>query len=565
MTNNMQVDSEESSSGLPGLSRLSILRTIGKRKVRIILAWALFAAVTVAVVRYLPAVYLAESVVLIGSQKIPEKFVSATVASDLEDRIAAIRQMLLSGPELKKIIDEFGLYADQRKTRFEEEILDTMRKDISITVEAVGKGNAARPGAFRIGYQSSDPNLAMRVANCLTDLSVEQNLKTREGEAAGTSEFLDTQLAEAKKRLDQLEAAVSVYKLQHNGELPQQETSLTARLSRLQTELEVNRDAINRAQQTRIILESNLNAIEATMSAQVRAWQQAQHAADESGSVYYGDPAQAPKKKSEVLQEQLELLRGRYKETHPDIIAIRTQLEKLKAAEEREAAAAAEEPEKPANAAGATASKRTPVREPAEFPRMREQVGGLQSQIKGSDKELEDRKAEQQRIMRDIEAYQRRVERLPVREQEMAQLTRDYEMSKDNYKSLLDKKLAASMALDMERRQQSERFIVLDRAQVPKKPIKPKRPLLYAGGAVAGLALALLLGLGAEMRQNVVLGEWELPEGTVVLARLPRIAVPGGGEKPAAARRRLFGLGRRKGLVAVTCLALAVVAHFFRS
>ena len=566
MTNNMQVDSEESSSGLPGLSRLSILRTIGKRRVRIILVWALFATVTVAVVRYLPAVYLAESVVLIGSQKIPEKFVSATVASDLEDRIAAIRQMLLSGPELKKIIDEFGLYADQRKTHFEEEILDTMRKDISITVEAVGNGNAARPGAFRIGYQSSDPNLAMRVANCLTDLSVEQNLKTREGEAAGTSEFLDTQLAEAKKRLDQLEAAVSVYKLQHNGELPQQETSLTARLSRLQTELEVNRDAINRAQQTRIILESNLNAIEATMSAQVRAWEQAQYAADDSGSVYYADAAQVPKKKkSELLQEQLESLRGRYKDTHPDIIEIRAQIAKVKASEEREAAANAEEPERPANAAGAASPKRTPVREPAEFPRMREQVAGLQSQIKGSDKELEDRKAEQQRIMRDIEAYQRRVERLPVREQEMAQLTRDYEMSKENYKSLLDKKLAASMALDMERRQQSERFIVLDRAQVPKKPIKPKRPLLYAGGAVAGLALALLLGLGAEMRQNVVLGEWELPEGTAVLARLPRIEVPGGGEKPTPARRRLFGLGRRKALVAVTCLALAVVAHFFRS
>ena len=254
MVNNTQTEPEE--SGHPAFSRLSILRTVWKRKVRIALAWVLFTTVSVAVVRSLPAVYLSEAVVLIDSQKIPEKFVSATVATDLEDRIAAIRQTLLSGGELKKIIDDYGLYREARKTHFEEEILEMMRKDISITLEAVGSGsNNKRTASFRIGFQGSDPALVVRVANRLTDLYVEQNLKNREGQAAGTSEFLDTQLREAKKRLDELEAAVSAYKLQHNGELPQQEQSLSSALSRLQTELESNRDATNRAQQTRVILE----------------------------------------------------------------------------------------------------------------------------------------------------------------------------------------------------------------------------------------------------------------------------------------------------------------------
>src|ERR1017187_3046873 len=92
MASNQPTEWEEPESNHPAFSRLSILRTIGKRKVRIAIAWILFALIGGAVVHLLPAVYLAEAVVLIDTQKIPEKFVSATVASDLEDRIAAIKQ-----------------------------------------------------------------------------------------------------------------------------------------------------------------------------------------------------------------------------------------------------------------------------------------------------------------------------------------------------------------------------------------------------------------------------------------------------------------------------------------
>jgi len=141
------------------------------------------------------------------------------------------------------------------------------------------------------------------------------------------------------------------------------------------------------------------------------------------------------------------------------------------------------------------------------------------------DKEFDSRKVEQQRILHDMDVYQNRLQGLPVREQQMAQLTRDYEIAKSDYKSLLDKKMAAEMALNMERAQQSERFIVLDRAQVPDKPVKPKRPVLYAASGIAGIFAGILMGFAAELRRNVFLGEWELPSGTPVLARLPYIEV----------------------------------------
>jgi hypothetical protein len=124
------------------------------------------------------------------------------------------------------------------------------------------------------------------------------------------------------------------------------------------------------------------------------------------------------------------------------------------------------------------------------------------------------------------------LEALPVREQQMASLTRDYEMSKLNYKSLLDKQMSAEMATDMERRQHAERFTLLDPAIVSQVPFKPNRPLL--GGLAVALALALGLGagLGNELRKQCILGEWELPAGTPVIGRLPVIICDAAPQEP---------------------------------
>jgi uncharacterized protein involved in exopolysaccharide biosynthesis len=113
-----------------------------------------------------------------------------------------------------------------------------------------------------------------------------------------------------------------------------------------------------------------------------------------------------------------------------------------------------------------------------------------------------------------------RLERLPVREQELASLTRDYENSRQNYRSLLDKRTSAEMASEMERRQQAERFRILDPAHVPTKPVKPNRPLFYAGGAVTGLIVGVFAGALLELRKNLVLGDWELPADMAVLGRV---------------------------------------------
>jgi succinoglycan biosynthesis transport protein ExoP len=147
-------------------------------------------------------------------------------------------------------------------------------------------------------------------------------------------------------------------------------------------------------------------------------------------------------------------------------------------------------------------------------------------------KQIEDAEAERVRVLREMAALEARMRQLPVREQQMTGLLRDYEISKANYQSLLNKQLAARMATEMERNQKSERFTVLDSARIPEKPVRPDRTVLSGAGWLIGLVLSIGAAFAVELRRNVLLGEWELPEGTPVLGRVPRIDL-----RPQDARR----------------------------
>ena len=124
--------------------------------------------------------------------------------------------------------------------------------------------------------------------------------------------------------------------------------------------------------------------------------------------------------------------------------------------------------------------------------------------------------------MAEVEA---RVANLPLREQDLAAVVRDYEISKANYQSLLRKKMDADLATEMERRQKSERFVLLDPPRVPEKPIKPHRLLLGLLGSGMGLVCGALIGFGRELKKNVFLGEWELPTDIQILGQIPEFCV----------------------------------------
>lgn len=505
----------QATSTSPEFSPLSIARMLWKRRWIAIAVWLVISAGTAVVVQRLQAVYKAEVLVLVDPQRIPENFVSSTVGSDIADRLALISQDIMSRTRLLKIIETYNLYPDQRQRLTEDEVVQRMRKDINVTVEHSWTGG--RMAAFRLSYQDTDPKTTAEVANRLAGLYVAENYRSRESQAEGTVQFLDNQLDEAKRSLDEQEAKVSRFKLQHNGQLPQQENSILTSLGDMRVQLQGTQDAINRGQNDKMMLETTLSSAESEEAALVRSLQPKAH-----GSTLFGD-LNKPKTQVELLEGKVQTLRMRYTPNYPDVQEAEQELAIAKREEQAELASAANSP---AISGTADANRDTTSGEQNVTPELlrdRERIAGLRTQLASTKRNLEAASKARGYLITQIASAESRVNQLPIVEQEMAALTRDYQISQANYKSLLDKKLAAGVATDMERSKKSERFNIVDAAQVPEKPFKPQRGILTSVGSIAGLALGLLLGFGLEYRKHKLLGEWELPFGTVILGRVPVI------------------------------------------
>lgn len=492
----------------PQFMPLSIARMVWKKRSLAAVVWIAVSAVAAVVIAKLPSVYEAEAVILVDSQKIPEKFVASTVEITLQDSLNAISQQVLSSGVLEHVLDRYNLYPELRGRRSKAELLDKLRRDLQITTE---RGlSLGRPTAFRIAYDAPQAKVAAGVVNDVANSFVTQNVKTREQRAEGTSEFIESQLVQAKKSLDEQEVQLSEFKQKWAGELPQQEAALSSALARMETELQGNQEASARAQQNKLVLENTLRFSESTLASLQRSL------SAPSTRIVTANGVTALRN-SERLRAKLDELKLRYTNDHPEVKEARTQLEQALSDEAKADAIASK---------AAKTGEVQPTSDPAiaqlhaEIERQKERVAGTRTQLQVVEQELATRAKERQSIMQEIASYQSRVEKLPIREQQMASLTRDYENTKANYRSLLDKKISAGMATEMEKSQQSERFTIAEPAQVPAVPVKPKRPVLFAIASLAGLVLGLALGIGIELRKDLFLGEWELPQEITVLGRI---------------------------------------------
>ena len=160
-----------------------------------------------------PSTYQSDALILVEQQKVPEHYVVPNVTVSLQDRIQSMTQQILSRTRLQATINRFHLYGTRRRwdvTQAEDPV-EQMRKDIKIElVEAPGQ-----PGqltAFKIRYSTGTPQLAQQVNSELTSLFIDENLKAQEQLSESTTAFLESQLAEARVKLEEQEAKVRAFK-----------------------------------------------------------------------------------------------------------------------------------------------------------------------------------------------------------------------------------------------------------------------------------------------------------------------------------------------------------------
>lgn len=512
----------------PGLDLA--LAVWSRRKWLAILVFAGPFVAATSIVKFLPDIYGSTATVLIEGQQLPEAFVRSTVTSAVETRLQTITQEILSRSRLEDLINRFGLYVELRRKSALEGVIERMRRDIQIDLKGVKQIEQGRATvAFSIGYRGSDPQTVAQVANSLASFYIEENLKARERQAVGTTEFLLVQLEETKKRLDEHERRVSAFKKGHIGELPAQLEANLATLERLNTQLRLNSDTRNRANERRAALAQQL--------AQADLFEQL----GEADFRPAGGPNATAIRIARVKQELTEL-RTRYTDNHPDVI-------------QKKAEIAALEGEHARTKSDVEPNNKEPNKE--KTAAVNPFVVQLQRAISEVDAEIAARKAEEQGLRRDINTYQQRVENTPRWEQEFQSLSRDYDTTKELYTSLLKRYEEAKLAESMEQRQKGEQFRILDPAAASEQPVAPNRVRLF----LVGLALSLGLALGTVVLAEKLDTSFHTVDELRGFTRFPvLVSIPPLLTEVDASRRR-----RRIALVALSamvCLPLIVGSSY---
>ena len=435
----------------------------------------------------LPNRYESEATILVERQQVPERYVAANTTIDVREVLLVMTDAILSRTQLLKIMDEFALYPKERKRLVPEELVDLMRSNIEI--EPLQRGSETKDlNAFKISFTGVDRNVAQQVTAELTTLFINENNKSREEQSTGTTNFLAEQVQVAEAELRERENRLRDFKMSNLGELPEQQQGNLAILAGLHTQLQNTMAGLARAREQQVYLQSLISQYQDLAPASVAA-----------PGTPGASPADTIKAELARLRDEKADLLSRYTPKYPDVERID---EQIKETEALLAAAEAAAPTKSGTAQESPKPARPTERDSA--------LAQLKSQLEANRIEIQNGMAEQKQIESRIEEYQRRLNLTPVREQQLADLLRGYDQSKRNYDDLLNKKTQSELATSLERRQQGQRFRIIDPPSLPTKPTSPNRVKISLAGLGAGIALGLALALLVESRDHSVRNEEEL-------------------------------------------------------
>jgi succinoglycan biosynthesis transport protein ExoP len=452
----------------------------------------------------LPSRYRSGTLILVEQPTMPKDYVTPNINDDLQERLQSITQQILSRTRLLHIIDQFGLYRTSKQRVTRDDQVERMRKDIEIELVRDARNQVT---AFNVYYTSNDPKLAQQVTNELTSLFINENLEVRQRQSEDTTKFLESQLESTRQSLSEQEEKMREFKAQHVGELPAQLATNLQILGGLQNQLQSEVDALNGAKQQHAYLQTLINQYR-TMHATTGG----------QGTSAVGLPG--IDQELTRLRAQLADLSSHYTDQHPDVRKVKEQIVKLEKSRDQLIAGMKTQS---STSADSTTADTASLDSPDSVALLQ-----LQGQLRANQIEIDNREHSISELKAKISEYQGRLNQEPIREQQLADLTRGYDQSKASYDELLKKRNESAMATSMELLQQGERFRVLDPPSYPQKPDFPNRLKFCGIGLGVGLMLGCLVAGAFEMLDDRVYDE-KLLTGILpvaVLCEVPEIITP---------------------------------------
>ncbi|MGD9687197.1 MAG: GumC family protein [Desulfobacter sp.] len=451
--------------------------------------------------------YEAATMILVQPQRVPINYIKSVVSSGIGERISTISQQVLSRSNLEQIIEQFGLYENSSGI-YQEEKIEALRKQIKVKIENSRGGSEA----FSISFTGSEPERVMRIANTLASYFMDENLKVREAQAIGTSEFLDSELEKTKKRLEEKEQKLAAFRAKYLGGLPDELESNLRTLDRMQKQVTDKAMLLREVNNSISQLDSQISSMAATGGSG--------SGGDDFLSFDFEESQEGEDSALQAAQEKYDALLLRYTEKHPDVKKLKSIIEKLKqkleASKEEDELSSAESEEDILPDMGM------------------DPVAPLKAQRAQLVAEANNIQAEVSAIQEKMKIYAQRVEDTPKRELELQSLTRDYGNIQDVYNSILDRKLEAELSVNMEKKQKGEQFRILDHARLPEKPISPNVKMMFLLSIAGGLGLGGgFLFLKELLTFSVIRRDDQIDTllGLPILASIPPLEKPNGRTK----------------------------------
>jgi len=448
----------------------------------------------------LPNQYEASARVYVDTQSILKPLLSGmTTLPNLNQQVTFMRRTLISRPNVERVMRELDLDVKATTAKQQEAMVDKLMSEIRI-------GGTERDDIYTLSYVSPNPELGKQVVQAFLTIFVEGSFGGKKQDSEKAVQFIEDQIRTYEERLATAENRLKEFKIRNMGMLPSEGADYTSRMNSTNELLNQARLELAEAEQARKAIRRQISGAPAAPGEK---------------------PLPAPvdpelEARIATTNKNLDALRLQYTEQHPDIIANRRLLDQLLARK-------AEEAKRPKTAADPGAA-----------------YSPMMQQLNVS---LSDAEARVASLQARVNEYSARLTRLrsqgaevPEIEAQLAQLNRDYQVNRDNYQKLVERRESARLSGDVSSVTDMLTFRVVDPPTAPLLPSGPNRLLLFS--AVFGAALAAGLAGAFLMSQlrPTFLSQATLRD-TTGIPILGSISMNWTAEQTVRRKRRLLALG----------------------
>ena len=441
-----------------------------KRKWLIILP-AIAIAMSVAwVVWQLPDLYESSTLIVVKPSTLPNSVVPTITEDSLTRQINSIAQVVTSRSSLEPLIEKYDLYkAERQRGEPMEVLIDYMRA--SIKVEVNTSRNDITNG-FNITYRGRNAKTTQAVTAELASKYIDEQTRNTINSTSSAKQFIDQQVNQTKEELDTVDRERLDFMQKNVGNLPSEAASLVGQLTGLREQQKAYISEVGRLQDRRSALASQLAVVK--KSSDQAKDDIAENTTDPKTTLAW---SQLVSRKAD-LESQLTRMLTELRPKHPDVLAKQAEVDSVKEAMDQ-----------------MIAEWKQHIKEKQDKLRDRPDltVANLESESGLVDGEIKREQILLGQIDQQINQVMDRINHVPGAEVSLGALDRDYETKKAQYDALLLQQQKIGLGADAASQQQGEGIQVVDPANLPARPVAPKRLMLMGAGLGAGLAFGLLL------------------------------------------------------------------------